>query len=76
LIKVEKENHSMWLGIILGGYPFVACVIAVWSVGVAYAERTKPEVRSHAYRIFRVAWTTGVVSGVAGLLRLHVAGVL
>ena len=66
----------MWLGIILGGYAVVACVIAVWSVRVAYAERTKPVVRTHAYRIFRIAWTTGVASGITGLLKLYAAGIL
>jgi hypothetical protein len=66
----------MWLGIVFSGYTVVACVIAVWSVRVAYAERTKPAVRTHAYRIFRIAWTTGVASGITGLLKLHAAGFL
>jgi hypothetical protein len=66
----------MWLGIILSGYAVVACVVVLWSVRVAYAERTKPAVRTLAYRIFRVAWTTGLASGIAGLLKLDAAGVL
>lgn len=67
----------MWATVILGGYAILAAVLAVWSARVAFRPKTKPEVRTVAFKVFRIVWPTGALSGgTATMLKLHDAGFL
>lgn len=67
----------MWASVVLGGYAVLAAVLSVWSAHVAFRSTTKPAVRDVAFKIFRLVWPTGVISGgTATALRLHEAGFL
>lgn len=67
----------MWATVIFGGYAVLAAVFAVWSARVAFHPKTRPDVRVVAFRMFRIVWPTGALSGgTATVLKLHDAGFL
>ena len=61
----------MLLNIILGGFAILAAVVTLWSLAIAFRKRTTSSVRTVAYRVFRVAWTTFVVSSAAAIMQLY-----
>lgn len=66
----------MLLNIILGGFAILAAGVCLWSVAVIYASRTKPAVRTLAYRVLRLAWTTFIASAAAAIIQLYRDGLL
>jgi hypothetical protein len=67
----------MWAYIIIGGHAVVAVVVAVWAAHVALKPDSKPATRAVAYKIFRLAWPAGALSGTAtAMVKLHEAGFL
>lgn len=70
------REFNVLLNIILGGFATLAAVVTIWSLAVAFCRRTTPTVRTVAYRVFRVAWTTFVVSAAAAIIQLYRDGLL
>lgn len=66
----------MLLNIILSGFTILTAVVTIWSLAVAFRKRTTSSVRTVAYRVFRVAWTTFVASSAAAIIQLYRDGLL
>jgi hypothetical protein len=70
------REPNVLLNIILGGFAILTAIVTLWSLAVAFRKRTTSSVRIVAYRVFRVAWTTFVVSSAAAIIQLYRDGLL
>lgn len=62
--------------IILGAFALLAFIVCASSAIVAMRPSTKKPARDAAWRIFRLAWTTFVVSASATVWQLYADGLL
>lgn len=74
--KMKVEGHLVLPQIILGAFALLAFVVCAISAAVAMLPNTKKPARDAAWKIFRLAWTSFVVSAATAVWQLYADGVL